>query len=204
MSHPPAPSAILVVSKRQGTKPENLQLHARVALAAALWHSRRDPRLPIFHVAADTHGPRRIHDGVVVRALLADRYRVPAAAIHLRRWSLCTVVEVRAMRVLARRHRLGRILAVTHGYHAPRVASYLAEAGLPATVVAADASALGVLEAPPGSADLWAEIRRVLDRARPRGLDLARERAVEAALTALHRLDPRGRVERWLARRLRR
>jgi hypothetical protein len=30
-----------------------------------------------------------------------------------------------------------------------------------------------------------------------------RERAIEAGMTLLHRLDPRGRVERWLAKRAR-
>jgi uncharacterized SAM-binding protein YcdF (DUF218 family) len=192
-------TAVLVMGK-QVRRRENVQLQGRAAVAAAVWHSLGDPELAVVHVAADTHGPVGTPDGTVLRALLTGRYRLPDEVVITREWSRCTVAEVRALRVLARARGIGRVLAVTHGYHARRVAAYLAEAGLAAEVLTPDVATLARFPLPAEVADLGPLVADAVARATPGPLDLVRERANEALLTRLHRLDPRGRVERILAR----
>lgn len=109
--------AVVILGKHQGTRRQNLELRGRVALAAAVWHGLGDRAVPIHFLAADTHGPARVRDGAVVRALLTEQYGVPADAVSVRRWSLCTVAEIRGVRALARLRRFDRVLAITHGYH---------------------------------------------------------------------------------------
>jgi hypothetical protein len=200
----PADAGILIHGKQQGTKAANHELHGRVALAAGLWHAARRPTLPIFFVAADTHGPTRVHDGTIVGNLLTQRYRVPTGVVHVRRWSLCTLVEVRAMRALARIHGIGRVLAITHPYHTRRAAAYFAQIGLAAEMLPVHPATLAGLTFPTELAETWREIHDAVVRSLPRRLDLVRERAVEAALTLLHRVDARGKVERRLAAMVRR
>ncbi len=124
---------------------------------------------------------------------------VPRDRILARAWSSCTVVEARAVRVLARAHGLGDLTILTHPYHRPRAARIFGEVLAEARVVAVEPPLLAPRELPP-------ELRCVSDELRcsmPHGTDLLRERLVEALLFALHAADPRGRVERWLAARLR-
>ncbi|MFQ5614045.1 MAG: YdcF family protein, partial [Anaerolineae bacterium] len=197
--------AILIMGKRQGTKPKNHQLRGRVAMGAALWHSLDHEKPPIFFLAADTHGPFHTdYDGTVVKELLTQRYHIPADYVSLRRWSKCTLVEVLGMRVLARSRGIRRVLAVTHPYHLRRARAYFAQAGLKAQVLPAEVSALRQLPFPPELADLKPAIEQAVIRAQPSPLDLARERFVEGCLSILHEFDPRGRVERRLAKLLRR
>jgi hypothetical protein len=191
------------MGKYQGTKPVNHHLHGRIALAAAVWHGLRDPAAAVLFVAADTHGASRTPDAAIVRAHLVERWRVPAERVHARRWADCTVVEVRAMRVLARAGGIRRVLAVTHGYHAPRAARYFDQVGLRVEVLVPETATLARFPLPPAAADLEPEMRDVVACGRPRRFDLLRERLVEAYVSVAHRLDPRGRLERALARRFR-
>lgn len=124
---------------------------------------------------------------------------VPRDRILARAWSSCTVVEARAVRVLARAHGLGDLTILTHPYHRPRAARIFAEVLSDARVVAVEPPLLARRELP-------AELRSVPDavrRSMPLGADLLRERLVEAVLWTLHTVDPRGRIERWLAARVR-
>ena len=188
------------MGKRQGMKRVNHALHGRIALAAALWHGLADPRALVLFLAADTHGARRLRDADVVRRLLTTRYGLPLSCIRARPWSRCTVVEVRAVRVLARVHGVGRVMVVTHGYHARRTAAYFAEVGVPVELVVPEPTALASLVVP---LELRTPCELAVRCAHPARLDLLRERLVEVAVGALHRSDPRGRAERWLARRFR-
>lgn len=198
-----ADAAILIMGKAHGTKRANHQLHGRVAMAAAIWHCLGARRLSVFFLAADSHGPSGTPDGVVVERLLTTQYRVPPDCVHLRRWSLCTVTEVCGMRILARARGYRTILAITHGYHARRARAYFAQVGVAVEMVRPELSSLHALPLPADQPDLCRAIEHAIIAARPHPLDVAREGCVEALLTLLHRLDSRGRVERWLARRLR-
>lgn len=124
---------------------------------------------------------------------------VPPDRILARAWSNCTVVEARAVRVLARAHGLSDLTILTHPYHRRRAAKIFAEVLAEARVVAVEPSLLG-------RRDLPAHLGSVPDAVRhsmPAGVDLLREHLVEAALSTLHAVDPRGRIERWLAVRVR-
>jgi hypothetical protein len=112
------------------------------------------------------------------------------------------VVEVRAVRVLRRAHGLDRLLVITHGYHARRTRAYFDEIGLDVDIVLPTRQSLVGL---PGTlpARLHDRCGAALTRAEPSAADLGRERLIELVLSALHRVDRRGRVERWLAARLR-
>jgi hypothetical protein len=187
------------LGKSQGTKPENLQLQARVGLAAALWHAAAEPRPEVFYVPAD-FAPGGTPDAETVRSLLAGRYRVPEADIVTRRVSNCTCREVRGLRDLCAERGTGRLIAVTHGYHAARTARYLEEV-LPGRTrtVAVTAAEMARLRLPGGVAPLFEGLPALIDASRPRGSDALREALVEAAMTALHALDRSGRVEQALA-----
>jgi uncharacterized SAM-binding protein YcdF (DUF218 family) len=196
-------AAVVILGKHQGTRSHNLELRGRVALGAAVWHSLRDDSAPVYFLAADTHGPARVPDAVLVRRLLAERYHLPPSVVHVRRWSRCTVAEVRGMRALARRRRFDRILVVTHGYHAPRAASYFSEVRLTAEILPVQPETLARLPLARADEALRARIAEAIGAARIGSLHDVRERVTETLVTTLHRFDRRGRVERWLARRLR-
>jgi len=196
-------SAVVILGKHQGTRPHNLELRGRVALGAAVWHGLSDPTAPVYFLAADTHGPTGVRDGTLVRSLLTERYQVPGDVVHVRRWSLCTLAEVRGIRALSRRRGFERVVAVTHGYHARRVAKYLGEVALRGEVLSVDPETLARLPVPAAGAELWQMIAEAVTAARIGFGHHVRERATEAGLTVLHRLDRRGRIERWLAKRAR-
>jgi hypothetical protein len=191
------------MGKTQGTKSENKQLRARVALAAALWHAAEDPKPYLLFVAADVHGPLRTLDARVVESTLIGEFKVPDHRVLARPRSNCTLIEVRAARVLSRIHGFDHIVAVTHPYHAPRVRRYLDEV-LPSTaVVAVHPEVLDELVLPTGCSELFRDLRAMIRDSMPVRADLLREWIVEWLVTLLHTLDPRGRLERRLAKLLR-
>jgi uncharacterized SAM-binding protein YcdF (DUF218 family) len=143
-------------------------------------------------------------DAVTVRELLTGRYRVPDAAVVTRRVSNCTLREARGLRDLCAERGTPRLTAVTHAYHAARTARYLDEA-LPgrARVVPVTERSLAALRLPEAAGPLFAGLPELIRRSRPRGPDAWREAMVEAAMTLLHALDRGGRVEIFLADRVR-
>ena len=200
---PPTPSAILIMGKRQGTKKENRQLKARAGLAAALWYGAPDPKPYLVFVASDVHGPARMPDAQVVKSMLVEQFGISADFVMLRPVSNCTLIEVRAMRVLAKIYGLTHIFAVTHLYHAPRAQRYLNEVLPNAFVIPVHAEILGEITLPPDYDDLLAEVKTLIAASQPSFLDLLREYGVECLLGLAHTLDRRGRFERRLARLLR-
>ena len=209
MHSAPSRPAVAIFGKSQGTKRQNLQLHARVGVAAAIWHASPAPRPLLVYVPADHSGPERTPDADVVRELLTGRYGVPEADVVTRRVSNCTYREVRGLRDLCAELGVGKLTAVTHRYHAARTDRYLGEV-LPgrARVIAVEVHAREAtgeenLQVPAGVAEALRELPDLVDRSVPRGADAWREALVEAAMTLLHALDRRGRVEIALADRLR-
>ena len=194
-------TGIAIFGKSQGNRPENPQLDARIAAAAALWHaSSGDARPKILYVARDIGGAERTpHADVVRRGLL--RLGVAEASILTRRNSNCTFVEVRALRDLCAEEGLRRIVGVTHAYHAARTLRYLREV-MPAETACVTPVGPDLLEegARLPESDAVATLIATSD---PRGADLWRERAVEAAMNVLHAVDRGGTVERWLANAVR-
>lgn len=200
---PTTPSAIVLMGKRQGTKRHNRQLRGRAALVAALWHSAPAPKPYIVFVAADIHGPNRTPDVEVVRSLLVERFDVPADCLILRQRSNCTLLEVRAIRALARAYRLTHIFAVTHLYHAPRTQRYFNEVFPNASVIPVHSDILNEIVFPEAYIDLLPELTELIDESQPNRLDSIREHLIEWLLGLAHTFDPRGRWERRLARVLR-
>lgn len=193
------------MAKRQGSKQENLQLAARVATAAVLWHHTPGPKPSISYVANDVHGPEQIPDATVVRSLLMERFRVPEESLLIRIKANCTLLEVRVVRALSRIHSLGpgRIVALTHIYHAGRAQCYFNEVLPRVSVIPVEPNLLAHVANRYGATDLITEVTELVEQAGPDRMDLARERAVEWLLNRIHVLDPRGRVERGLAHILR-
>lgn len=200
MQWPTTPSAILVMGKRQGTKRLNKQLWGRTAMAAALWHSAPFPKPYVMFVAADINGFQRTPDADVVKSMLIKRFGVPPDFLILRQRSNCTLIEVRAVRALSRAYRLTHIFAVTHLYHALRAQRYFDEILPHASVIPAHTDILDEIQFPPAYDDLLAELRHTIDDSQPNRFDLTREQIVEWLLSRLHYADPRGRIERTLAR----
>lgn len=200
---PSQPSGILIMGKRQGTKKENKQLWGRIAMAAALWYSAPQPKPYLIFVASDIHGLHRTPDGQMVKSMLVEKYAIPADFIIVRRKSNCTLMEVRVARALQRTFSLAKLFAVTHLYHAPRTQRYFNEINLDASVIPAHSEILDEIIFPEQAKDLFNEMRQVIDGSQPRLLDRTREQLIELTLSWAHTLDPRGRLERRLARILR-
>lgn len=200
---PETPSAILIMGKRQGTKRENKQLWGRVALATALWYSAPEPKPYIGFVASDVHGPLRTPDVQVVRSLLVERFDIPPDYLVLRQKTNCTLLEVRAARVLNRAYGLAHIFVLTHLYHAPRAQRYFDEVMLNASVIPVHPDILAEITFPPEYSDLLPELQTMIEDSLPGRLDTAREQVIESMLNLAHTLDQRGRLERRLARLLR-
>ncbi|MCB0171370.1 MAG: YdcF family protein [Anaerolineae bacterium] len=200
---PRQPSGILIMGKRQGTKKENKQLYGRIALAAALWYSAPNPKPYLMFVASDIHGPRRIPDTTLVKSTLINDFGIPADFLIMRQKSNCTLVEVRAVRTINRVYKFARIFAITHLYHAYRTQVYFNEVLPNAVVIPAHPEILNEIEFPLEGEELLKQIRAVVQASRPTRLDLIREQVIEGLLMQAHRLDPRGRLERRLAKVLR-
>jgi uncharacterized SAM-binding protein YcdF (DUF218 family) len=200
---PGTSAGILIMGKRQGTKRENRQLWGRTAMAAALWYSAPQPKPYILFVASDIHGPDRKSDALVVKSQLVEVYGISADYVILRTVSNCTLIEVRAARVLKRIYNLSRIFAVTHLYHAPRTQRYLNEVLSDASVIPAHGDILDELNFTGLDERLVTNLRQLITTSAPKHFDLAREQIIEWCLTWVHRLDPRGHLERKLAKILR-
>jgi len=203
LTWPTTPSAIMIMGKRQGTKKENKQLLGRIALAAALWYSAPEPKPYLVFVASDVHGPARTPDHTVVKAELMQRYGIPSDYLIIREHSNCTLVEVRAMRTIARRYQLTHIFLLTHLYHAPRAQRYADEVLPNAAVIPVHPAILDEITFPLADEDLLPEIEAMIKTSLPSRLDVIREAGIEWLLNQAHTLDPRGRFERRLARLLR-
>ncbi|MEM7345935.1 MAG: ElyC/SanA/YdcF family protein [Chloroflexota bacterium] len=199
LAWPATPSAILIMGKRQGTKAENKQLYGRIAMAAALWYSAPQPKPYLMFVASDVHGSDNTPDSDVVRDMLINRFFIPADYLILRRKSNCTLLEARILRVVSRNYGLTDIFALTHLYHAPRTQRYLDEVMPNASVIPVHPDILAELLFPLDQADLFADIQDFILESQPKRLDALREGMIEWSLMQLHRLDRRGKIERYLA-----
>lgn len=200
---PKTPTAILIMGKRQGIRKGNRQLWARAALAAALWYSAPEPKPFLVFVASDVHGPDRTPDAKVVKFMLVERFGISADFVMLRPVSNCTLIEVRAIRVLSKIYGLTHIFALTHLYHAPRAQRYLDEVLPSASVIPVHPEILGEVTFPPECNDLLPEIETLVNESQPPLPDLIREHIIELLLNLAHIVDRRGRFERHLARILR-
>ena len=149
------------------------------------------------------HGPDQTPDTEVVRSMLVERFDVPADFLILRRRSNCTLIEVRAVRAISRAYRLTHIFAVTHLYHAPRTQRYLDEVWPNASVIPVHPDILDEINFPPEYVDLLPELQALITDSEPSRLDGLREYLTEWLLNKAHTIDPRGRIERRLARLLR-
>ncbi|GAB4440190.1 MAG: hypothetical protein Kow0031_22110 [Anaerolineae bacterium] len=203
LTWPDQPSGILIMGKRQGTKKENKQLWGRAALAAALWYSAPHPKPYLLFVAADVHGPQHTPDAEAVKRLLMQKFHIPGDYIITRQKSNCTLLEVRMAQAIARAQNLATIFAVTHLYHAPRSQKYFDEVMANASVIPAHPDILNEITFPLENLDLLEEIKKMVRASMPHQPDLSREYAVEWLLTLAHKIDPKGRLERRLAKLLR-
>ena len=200
---PPQPSGILIMGKRQGTKKEHKQLMGRTAMAGALWYSAPQPKPYLIFVASDIHGPQKTPDAELVRTMLTQDFYIPADYLILRQKTNCTLLEVRAAQAINRTYQLANIFAVTHLYHAPRTQRYINEVLPHASVIPAHPDILNEIIFPLEAADLFAKMKHIIENSQPTPLDILREQAIEWLLSHAHTLDPRGRIERRLAKILR-
>jgi hypothetical protein len=191
------------MGKRQGTKKENKQLWGRVAMAAALWYSAPQPKPYLIFVASDVHGAKLTPDTQIVKSMLIERFRIPADYVITRQLTNCTLLEVRAARVLRRVYGLAHIFALTHLYHATRAQRYLNEVLPDASVIPVHLDILDEIQFPVESTALWLDVRALIKESQPGRFDNLREYVIEWLLNQAHTLDGRGRFERRLAHLLR-
>ena len=200
---PEQPSGIVIMGKRQGTKKDNKQLWGRTAMATALWYSAPQPKPYLIFVASDIHGPDNTPDADAVKSMLIDKFNIPADYLILRQKTNCTLLEVRAAQAISRAYELANIFAVTHLYHAPRSQRYFYEVLPNASVIPVHPDILDEITFPPEASDLLEEIKLFVLNSMPGKVDSIREHIVEWLLNHAHTLDPRGRVERRLAKLIR-
>jgi hypothetical protein len=198
---PGEPTAILIMGKRQGTKRENKQLLGRVAMAAALWYRSPYPKPYIMFVAADK--AHELADAEVVKTLLTNQFMIPGDYLILREKTNCTLLEVRLIRVLSHIYKLTHIFAVTHLYHAPRAQRYFNEVVTHVSVIPVHPEVWQPLSELAEEMLFFNELQRIMRDSLPTPLDNLRETLIEIMLGYLHFFDRQGRVERWLARKIR-
>jgi hypothetical protein len=174
-------------------------------MAAALWYSAPVPKPYLIFVASDVHGPHLTPDAQVVKSLLVDRFQIPDDFLITRQLTNCTLLEVRAARMIKRIYRISHLFALTHLYHAARAQRYLNEV-MPSgegSVIPVHPEILNEIAIPDEAAEFYQELRRLIVDSQPGRLDVTREHMVEWLLNQAHTLDHRGRFERRLARLLR-
>ena len=172
------------------------ELEARTALAV-LFQQERGKSVGIVCVEGHDLPDSDLSGAEVVRNV-AVAANVPDNCIVARSLTNCTVREVAAIRDALDDLGAKHPLVITHPYHVRRTRWYLRESGLAATVVGCSAT-LAMQMFPSGSAALHG----LIQRGEVRGLRYGREFVVEIMLTILHFLDRRGRIEMFLADRIR-
>lgn len=202
LTWPTEPSAIMIMGKLQGTKQENLQLHGRIAMAAALWYAAPQPKPYLIFAAFDKSNG--VFDVDTVKSRLTELYQIPPDYLILRCKSNCTLIEVRVAKAIQRVYKLAHLFAITHLYHAGRTQHYFDEvlAEL-VSVLPAHVDIFDELVVPLGADELFANLRATIAASQPTRLDNSRELATEWILSHLHNFDKRGRIERTLAKLLR-
>lgn len=200
---PQQPSGILIMGKRQGTKKENKQLWGRTAMAAALWYSAPQPKPYLIFVASDIHGLQNTPDVDAVKPMLIDMFNIPADYLILRQKTNCTLLEVRAVQAISRAYNLADVFAVTHLYHAPRSQRYFYEVLPSAAIIPVHLDILNEITFPPEATNLLEQIKLLIEISMPGKIDLIREHIIEWILNHAHTLDPKGRIERKLAKLIR-
>ena len=203
LTWPQHPSGILIMGKRQGTKKNHTQLKGRAALAAALWYSAPQPKPYIIFVASDIHGPQNTPDAHLIKSLLLKDFYIPADYLILRQKTNCTLLEVRSAQAISRAYDLADVFAVTHLYHASRTQRYINEVLPDASVIPVHPDILNEIVFPLEAADLFGQIKQLIQDSQPTRLDSLREQLIEWLLNHAHTFDPRGRIERRLAKMLR-
>ena len=188
--------AIVVMAKRPGRGEGPRELEARAALAALFW--RREGRTIPMICVEGYDLPDTTDSGAEIVRQVALTAGVPNAAIVARPQTNCTVREVRAIREILQERGASQPLVITHPYHVRRTRGYLREAGVEANVVGCSSALVRGMFA---GAD--EPLRGLVERGETSRLNLLREYAVEFLLTILHAVDRQGRVEMFLADRVR-
>ncbi len=189
--------AIVVMAKKPRRHDGPRELVARAALGALFWH-RLPQKAPVICVEGhDLDEPGRSGADVVKDVLL--QAGVSDEWIVARALSNCTAREVAAIRAVLQESGRHNPLVITHPYHVRRTKRYFAAAGMPARVVGCSAEfAREEFAGQTGSA--WFQL---IEHGEIRGPRYVQELLTEAVLSLLHTLDPQGRIERYLADRLR-
>ena len=185
---------IVILGKARGRRKESLQLMGRSGLAGLLWHLHPKPKLLILIVSRDA--PEIPPDALRVARFLSEEMQIPASSVLARTWASCTLVEARAVRVLARAHSIVAFDVLTHPYHCARVQRLFEEVLTDVRVIPVEPAGVASLVAEGDLGLIKKQVATLVERSMPQGLDLLRERVAERVLRALHCLDPRGRVER--------
>lgn len=189
--------AIVVMGKRHAPGRGPRELQARAALAVLYWR-RKLADVPIICVEGYDL-PNSSLSGAEVVKQVALQAGVPAGQILARNLTNCTAREVEALRDAL--NELGRTkpLVISHPYHLKRARCYLQDVGITAQMVGCSSSVARTLI----DVQSTPEVLSLVERGEPNWLELARETVVEMALLLLHRLDPRGKVERYLSDQIR-
>jgi uncharacterized SAM-binding protein YcdF (DUF218 family) len=185
------------MAKRPAPHQGPRELEARAALAVLYWR-RLENQVPIFCVEGyDLPGSPR--SGAEVVAQFVGRAGVPQIFVATRAASNCTSREVLALRDLLDERQCRRVLVITHPYHEARTRLYLEQVGIHAQVIGCTVARASEL-AREARDDLMVQ---VVARGERGTWNALRERAIEILLIALHKLDPGGSIEQFLADRVR-
>ena len=188
--------ALVVMAKRPARHEGPRELEARAALAVLFWRQKQ-PSVVLICVEGHDLPDAEISGAEAVRNL-ALATGVSKDRVVARSLTNCTVREVAAIHGILRGLGATRPLVVTHPYHVRRTRWYLRAAGDEATVVGCSSELVARMFP---MADTL--LRGMVERGEVRGLRYAREFVVEILLSLLHFVDRRGRVEMFLADRVR-
>jgi uncharacterized SAM-binding protein YcdF (DUF218 family) len=189
--------AVVVLGKRPTPGQPPVEVTARAALGALLWHAAPPGTLLVCLEGYTWPGSTR--SGARYVRQVAAWAGVPPAQIVARSLANCTIREVEFLAAVLAEQRRTHPLVVTHPYHVPRTRRYLRQVGLLAPVVPCTP---GLARRLPGAAR-HPHLLRAIAQGHPRGWARLHNALSECALVLLHACDPPGYIERRLADQLR-
>lgn len=189
--------SIAIMGKRPVACRGPVELSARAAFAAICWHHiKRD--LPIICVEGfDLPDTPHIAGAEVAKQVLID-LRIPEDQIVAVGLTNCTIREVQEIKKLMSRLNRARPLVITHPYHQFRTTMYLKQVGIQAQVLGCSKALASILTHSGTRAYL-----PMVKSGEPTKSALVREHFTESLLIALHYIDCHGKIERYLADRIR-
>jgi len=188
--------SLVVMGKIHKLGADPVELQARVAFAACLMlHA---PQNVILATAGGAYLPDTDVPVAQIVKQKAMQWGVPEDRIVTQNESNNTIREVKVIQDLLIKYKKKNPVIISHGYHLRRTQIYFQEIGLNVQILACSTNVLNQI-----LPDCVSEMHDVIARGQISNFNTIKEYFVETVLSAIHLINPSGRLECWLADSLR-